>query len=256
MSLILNSEVTGSDNVQDMIIIHGLFGSISNWRTISRSLSDHYRVHSLDLRNHGDSPWSDEMSYLDMAGDIALYIQQHNLNMPHILGHSMGGKTAMVLLQHFNIVTGNVFIIDIAPISYAHDHDYLLSALQTLDLTPLQSRKEADGLLAERIESLGIRQFLLQNLKRTEQGFSWRINLEAVSRNKASIFSYPESSPSQHPVLFIRGAHSDYVLPENHQEIQQHFPRSNIETISSAGHWLHAEQPKALLSMLRQYLGE
>jgi esterase len=263
MSLILHAEVSGPKekseddcdfHIQDIVIVHGLFGSLSNWRSISKSLSQQYRIHSLDLRNHGASPWSDEMSYIDMAGDLEHYIRTNELVAPHILGHSMGGKVCMALLQNFDIEIGLAFIADIAPVSYGHDHDHLIDALKSLNLEGIHSRQEADKKLAQSIDSQPIRQFLLQNLKRGQSGFEWRINLGAISASKDQIFGYPDGHQVDTNIIFIKGENSDYIEDKYHDLILKQFPRADFDTIQNAGHWLHAEQPAALVNILKNYL--
>ncbi len=263
MPLTLNAEVSGPNDkpyddcnydVQDIVIIHGLFGSLSNWRSISKSLSQQHRIHTLDLRNHGASPWSDEMSYIAMAGDLEQYIRINELVLPHILGHSMGGKVCMALLQNFDIDIGLTFIADIAPVSYGHDHDHLIDALKALNLEDIHSRQEADQKLAQFIDSPPIRQFLLQNLKRGQSGFEWRINLGAISSNKDEIFGYPNGRQSDSRIIFIKGENSDYIQDQYHGRILKQFPQAEFKTIGNAGHWLHAEQPAALVQLLQNYL--
>jgi esterase len=253
MSLKLHSEIIGSPSNPDFIIAHGLFGSTSNWRSIAKQLSDRFRVHCLDLRNHGQSPWDDEMSYGDLAGDIENYIRSGNLKSPHILGHSMGGKACMVLVQTFDLDLNQVFIVDIAPVAYQHDHDDLINALVSLDLEDLISRKEADEKLSATISSQPIRQFLLQNLKRGEMGFEWRINLSAIVANKPEIFGFPPSDPVSNSMVFIAGGASTYISNDSRAAILKAFPNSILKTIPSAGHWLHAEQPQTLLNIINKH---
>jgi esterase len=265
MRLTLNAEISGPNDkphddcdyrVQDIVIIHGLFGSLSNWRSISRSLAQQYRIHTLDLRNHGASPWSDEMNYIAMAGDLKQYIRTNDLVSPHILGHSMGGKVCMALLQNFDIDIGLTFIADIAPVSYGHDHDNIIDSLNALNLEDIHYRQEADQKLAQFIDSPLIRQFLLQNLKRGQSGFEWRINLNGISTNMEAIFDYPTGPKVDSRIIFIKGENSDYIQDQYLDQIMRQFPQAEFETIGNAGHWLHAEQPEALVQVLQSYLAD
>jgi pimeloyl-ACP methyl ester carboxylesterase len=256
MPLSLHCNVAGNAGSPDVLVLHGLFGSSGNWRSIAGKLAGSFRVHSLDLRNHGHSPWSDSMSYLDMAGDVDKYISDNGLVSPAIIGHSMGGKTAMTLLQNFPVEIAQAVILDIAPVAYQHDHDQLLDAMQGLDLNALGSRSEADTALSAKIPESGIRQFLLQNLVRSDGGFGWRINLDAISANHRLIFGYPGGNTVEASVKFIGGEQSEYILPEHYPVLKRHFPNAEITHIKGAGHWLHAERPDAVLGLLLQYLDD
>ena len=251
----LNSIQFGEPSTPPVVILHGLFGSSSNWRTIASRLSTRFYVLCVDLRNHGKSGWSDSMSYLDMAQDLAVFIDDNHLDGAHLIGHSMGGKTVMAYLQHQKPSIARSVIVDIAPVTYSHDHDQLIDALQKLDLDSISSRNEADQLLSIDLPDAPIRQFLLQNLVRVEDGFSWRINLAAITQNKDSLFAYPESQPSKAEILFIRGNHSDYILTEHYDFIDRQFPNSRIQTMEGTGHWLHAEKPRELTEWLFEFLG-
>ena len=189
-----------------------------------------------------------------MASDIVKYISDHQLQRPNLIGHSMGGKTVMAMLQNFSLSIAQAIILDIAPVGYQHDHDQLLDAMHILDLKSLESRSQADLLLSEQISEAGIRQFLLQNLAREGSGFRWRINLAAISANRSLIFSYPGGEIVTEKVIFIAGEQSDYIQPAHYPALKSHFPNAEIAHIAGAGHWLHAEQPAALLKLLFRYL--
>jgi len=253
MYLDLHSEVLGDKDAPVVIILHGLFGSTSNWRSISRELSKTHRVISLDLRNHGKSPWHDSMTYADLAGDVMHYIERNSLEHSKIIGHSMGGKTAMTLLQKFEITTGKVFIIDIAPVSYRHDHNLFIQVMQSIEFNQISSRQQVDEQLARMIDDYGVRQFLMQNLDREGGRYSWRINLHAIAKNMPEIMGYQRNHAVENDVVFISGDQSGYIRPEYHGTIKSQFPNSVIETIQGAGHWLHAEKPQALLQILEKY---
>ena len=252
MTILLHSEVTGEPSKPPLVIVHGLFGSISNWRSIAKSLAGDFYIHCVDLRNHGQSPWADTMSYLDMAADLNRYIRDNQLQQPNLLGHSMGGKTCMAMLQQFVPGVSSVFIVDIAPVQYGHNHDHLIESLISLDLASIRSRSEADIALSLSIPSLPIRQFLLQNLQRTATGFSWRVNLAAIAEAKQEIFGYPNGTQCDTPIIFIKGENSDYIVADYYNEIFRNFPKAKFRIINNAGHWLHAEQPADLIHLIRQ----
>ncbi len=250
----LNSIHTGNPANPAVIILHGLFGSSSNWRTVAAQLGNHFRVLCVDLRNHGKSEWRSSMSYLDMAQDLVAFIHDNHLDKPHLIGHSMGGKTVMTCLQHCQPEVGKCVVVDIAPAYYSHDHDELIDALKKLDLESIHSRNDADQMLAMDIASAPIRQFLLQNLIRTGGGFAWRINLEAITNNRDLLFGYPDGHVSDAEILFVRGSNSDYILPGHYEMIARQFPNSSIKTMANAGHWLHAEKPGELTEWLFEFL--
>ncbi len=252
MSVPLHASEFGNPENPPLLILHGLFGSSANWRSIALRLSDHFRTFALDLRNHGRSPWRDSMTYHDLADDLADFISSRELDSPHLVGHSMGGKTIMVLLQNRQFTVGKAVVIDIAPVSYAHDHEHLIDALHAIDLDKLDSRRQADELLAPAIPDTPLRQFLLQNLVRRNGRFSWRINLDSIKGNGLSLYGYPDDAPAYSDILFIRGEKSDYILSES--DVKKAFPNSSLKTVKGAGHWLHSEQPDALLDLLRDHL--
>ena len=249
MPLNLNTETVGEEHSQTILILHGLFGSASNWRRIARVLAENYRVISVDMRNHGESPWDDDMSYPAMAGDIAGLIDRRGLVRPHVIGHSMGGKTVMTMLAG-EIPLGQVFVVDIAPVAYTHDFHDLVQAMLSVDLSQLKSRNAADVQLASAIPDSQLRAFLIQNLRRADEGFEWRINLRAMAVNMRSLVGYPRLVPSDHHVTFVAGGESDYIQPQYHAAINALFPDHELVTIPGAKHWVHAEKPDELLKVL------
>ena len=191
------------------------------------------------------------MTYYDLADDAADFINSHGLERPHLVGHSMGGKAIMVLLQNRKLGASKATIIDIAPVSYTHSHEHLIDALHAIDPGKLDSRRQADELLSSVIPEISLRQFLLQNLVRKNGQFHWRINLNAIKENGPSLYAYPDGFPSHSEVLFIRGEKSDYIRSES--DVKTTFPNSSLQTIRGAGHWLHTERPDALLELLRDH---
>ncbi len=254
MSIPLNSEVLGPENEKTILILHGLFGSIANWRSIARYFADNYRIISLDLRNHGRSPWHENMRYVDLAGDVAAFMESNSIQKPHIIGHSMGGKTLMTLLQRFNIEIDVPFVIDIAPVQYGHDHDVPLGAMESVDLAGLETRKEIDSQLAKSVAENALRQYLMQNLVRNKDRYEWRINLKSIRNNMSHLIDYKKTGIADSRVVFIRGEQSDYVLPEHHDQIYHLFPNAQIRSIADCGHWLHVEKPGELVQIIESRL--
>ena len=172
------------------------------------------------------------------------------LSDPVLIGHSMGGKTAMTMLQEYEIDVAKAFIVDIAPVSYQHNHDDILEAMLSVDLALQLSRADVDSALSEAVPDQALRQFLLQNLRQDGSGLSWRINLKSIMNNARYLFDYDSNNVSKVDTTFIGGGNSDYILPAYHETIYSMFPNSTIETVPGAGHWLHAEKPDALLELI------
>lgn len=241
---------------EHLLILHGLFGSLSNWGWQSKMLAKDYAVTGLDLRNHGNSPHSDVMSYELMAADVIEFMDDNSLERCHVLGHSMGGKVAMQMaLQHPHRISGLV-IADVAPVAYESGHDTIFEGLQQLDISVVRSRAEADKGLANYIEDESIRRFILTNLVRLEAGgFKWRMNVSALIDCYGSLKA--ELAPGRrfnNEVLFIKGALSNYITAAHREAILARFPAAKVKSILGAGHWLHAEKPQAFLKIVKDYL--
>lgn len=239
-----------------LMLLHGLFGSSANLRGLVHALANRWRVLAVDLRNHGRSPHYDSMTYAEMAGDIRELLDGLDIARATLIGHSMGGKVAMVLaLTEPDRVT-SLAALDIAPVSYARRYDNLIAALQSLDLTGLGSRQEADRRLRVGIPNHALRLFLLQNLLREDDRFVWRLNLAALASNMDELLGFPEFEAARYPgpVLFLRGGNSGYLEPASHGVIHARFPKAAIETVPGAGHWLHVEQPGMVTAYLRGFL--
>ena len=247
----------GDPAAPKLLILHGLFGAGANWRSIAGRLANRYEVFCLDLRNHGRSPWHDQMAYWSMAADVARFIISHGLHRPALLGHSMGGKVAMTLAgdARFAMELAGIMVVDIAPLAYpATRHLPLMNAMRDLDLTTLIDRKQIDTALARQIADPPTRQFLAQNLLKAPHGYRWRLNLTAIRRNRDTLSGYPAHRASTVDALFIAGAQSTYLQPAAHDAIHAHFPNARIATIANAGHWLHAEQPESVVELCREFL--
>lgn len=248
---------TEDGNGPPLIIIHGLFGSLSNWKTISREFSAHYRVITPDLRNHGASFHSDTMSYEEMADDILSLLQTLSISRVHILGHSMGGKVAMLLaLRHPDVVM-KLIVADIAPVTYNDNHTEIIDAMLEMDIDSYKQRSDADLQLSESISDVRVRQFLLQNLLRSNNHFGLRINLQSIKKNIQQIMSFPvQYCPENNAIesLFIAGEFSDYLSNESIALTKNCFPNAVFKTVKNTGHWLHAEKPVAFSQLVRDFL--
>ena len=242
-----------------LVILHGLFGSGRNWTAIARRLAEAWHVYALDLRNHGDSPWADDMDYRAMAADVYAFLERQGLEQVPVVGHSMGGKTAMALaLMQPERVT-SLTVVDIAPVAYAETHQAIVDALQSLDLDGISRRADADAALQPAVPEAGIRAFLLQNLVAKDGSFAWRFNLAALEAGMPAISGFPEQLVERcygKRTLFLHGGLSDYVRPDHHAVIHRQFPMASIEEIEGAGHWVHAEKPDRFLEVLRAFLAE
>jgi esterase len=239
-----------------IVILHGLFGSSRNWRSIAKRLAVRYHVYALDLRNHGGSPWTDSMSYPEMADDVRAFIERHDLAPVMMLGHSMGGKTAMWLaLEHPRLLKA-LIVVDIAPVAYAHSFMAYVQAMSDLNLAELSRRSEADAALAHGIPDAAVRMFLLQNLVYREHHFDWRINLAALASNVEQLMGFPASAGRiyEGPALFLHGSRSAYVQPEHEASIHRLFPQAQLRAVADAGHWLQVDQPERFVQTVIAFL--
>lgn len=238
-----------------LVILHGLFGQSDNWATLARAWSNQFRVIIIDQRNHGQSPHDAAFSYELMADDLAETLDILNLESVQLIGHSMGGKTAMFFAQKYPQRLTELIVADIAPRAYAPHHGEIIAALKTLPLERLKDRNSADNELAKGIPDFGTRQFLLKNLYRNDSGgFSWRFNLEAISAQISEVGKAIPGSIVETPTLFVRGAKSKYITDQDQRDIAHQFTNVRFETISDAGHWLHAEQPEAFGKVVLDFL--
>lgn len=240
-----------------LIILHGLLGAGGNWHTLShRVFGRHFHVFAVDQRNHGRSPHDDRLDYPAMAADLAGFMDAHGLARAHVLGHSMGGKTAMEFALTFPARVDRLVVVDIAPRAYPNRHAEILDALRALDPAAYRSRAEIDAALAERIASYPIRQFLLKNLRPDGPGsYAWQMNLDAIVRNYDRISGgLTAAGTFDGPALFVRGGASDYVTDADLPGIRRHFPAARLVTIPGAGHWVHAEAPEAFARAVLAFL--
>ena len=237
-----------------LLIVHGLFGSARNWRVLQKRLAQARPVIAVDLRNHGDSFRDADNSYPALAEDLAEVIAAHG-GVADVLGHSMGGKAAMVLALAKPALVRRLIIADIAPVAYKHTQLPFIEAMQAVDLAGVKRRGDADKQLAVAVESAPLRSFFLQSLELAPEGARWQLNLAALKAEMPKIMSFPAMDTMYHgEVLFLRGENSDYILPGHHAEILRLFPDAGFESLEGAGHWLHAERPREFLQAVEAFL--
>jgi len=242
------------DHSQKLIILHGLFGSADNWTSLGKQLSRRFTVFLIDQRNHGKSLHDSLWNYQVMARDLKEFISNHNIDKPIIIGHSMGGKTAMKFACTYPDLLQKLIVVDISPKYYPVHHKTIIEGLQSVAKQRVSSRKQADEILQKYIPELPVRQFLIKNLVREETCMEWRMNLDVIDHNIENVGeSLSEDENTTIPTLFIRGSHSDYILDVDKEFLLKHFPKSTLETVDNAGHWLHAEQPKAFLALIEKF---
>jgi len=245
---LLHSNILGKG--RPLLVLHGFLGMSDNWKTLGAQYAEKgFEVHLIDQRNHGRSFWSEAFDYALMAQDLKAYMDHHDIAKAIIIGHSMGGKTAMQFACTYPERVQSLIVADIAPKYYPPHHDYIINALLALTPNDLTSRKEADEALSRRLSDWGIRQFLLKNLYRKEKDqLAFRFNLAVLAEKMNEIGEpVPATDSFGGPVLFLRGSRSEYVRMDDLPEIQIHFPLARLETIENAGHWLHAENPEQFL---------
>jgi len=237
-----------------LVVLHGLFGSSDNWHTLAQRFGSFFKVYYVDLRNHGRSPWDDVHTYEAMAEDLYGFFKHHGLQKAHLLGHSMGGKVAMHFAQKHPELLEKMVIADMGVKGYPMHHQHILAGIHALDLPNIRSRSEAEKILSLHVEAAGVRQFLLKNLYWVKAGqLGWRMNVAVLEREMPNILAALPEEVSWTPTLFLRGELSHYIIAEDETLIEELFPDSMIQTISDAGHWLHAEQPDAFFDAVMGY---
>lgn len=255
----LNFKELGEDNTYQgsLIILHGLFGMLDNWITLGKKFAQHYHIYLLDLRNHGRSEWDEEFSYEIMALDLYEFIRNQSISTPlFLLGHSMGGKVAMQFAADYAEAFDKLIVVDIAPRAYPVHHGTILEALNSIDLSTLTNRNQAEDVMTQYGLDISTRQFLMKNLYRTEEGtFAWRMNLEVLTAKIEKVgekLRYQQVI--QKPTLFVGGGKSNYIQAIDYEEIKQIFPQSTIQIIEDAGHWVHAEKPEEFYEVVIEFL--
>ena len=256
------------------VLLHGLFGSGDNLAGLGAALAEHYRVLLVDLRNHGRSGWSETMTLEAMAADVAALLKNRDLAPAVVVGHSLGGKVAMQLALQAPRLVDALVIADIAPVRYPPHHQQIFAGLGAVKLDRIESRADADKMLAGHVAEPTVRGFLLKSLtaegrqapraraaedqeQDQEQGrFHWRFHWRALERGYTDLSAVPEGQPFDKPALFIKGERSDYILPEYETAIRERFPRAVLQSIDGTGHWLHAEQPARFNDLVRDFLAQ
>ena len=256
---LFSRQIGPGEATNHVVILHGLFAASDNLQTLGKALSEHYRVHLLDLRNHGQSPQASELNYGVMAQDVIEYLDDQKIEQAALIGHSMGGKTAMQVALNYPHRVKGLIVADIAPVRYDPGHEHILEGLQALEQTPVTSRKMADETLSQWIDEWGVRQFLIKSLRRADDGspgLVWRFNYDAIKKNYLEILSAPQGDRYDGPVLFIAGARSDYILPEHKDQTLRLFPHAQLKIIPDTSHWLHAEKPEVFNAMCVRFLNQ
>jgi pimeloyl-ACP methyl ester carboxylesterase len=254
-----------------IVIVHGLYGSSDNWLTVAKKLSSRYKIYMIDQRNHGRSPNAEEHSYVAMTADLAEFFDEQHIEKAILMGHSMGGKTAMSFAADYPERVEKLIVVDIAPKDYFllndesqyYLHNNILRAMMELDFSKVESRKQVEDFLLERIDSAQIVQFLLKNVHRNKEShqFEWRLNVPVLYDNLDEIIKgvnahwFDDRLPIlNYPVLFVKGALSNYILPEDFSIIHRIYPDVEIVEIPNAGHWLHAEQPQLFMEVIWNFI--
>ncbi len=244
-----------------VVFLHGLFGQGRNWTTVAKALSAHARVTLVDLPNHGRSPWTDHFSYPEMAGQVADLLRADSDGEPYaVVGHSMGGKAAMVLALHHRELVERLCVVDVSPVTRrVSGFETYVRGLRAIDLSTLTDRSSADAQLQPYVPEPAIRGFLLQNLRRDHPpagGWRWQMNLDMLGDHLTDMGGWPDldAEPYPAPVLWLAGAESRYVRPEYATVMRALFPRVQLVRVKGAGHWLHSDQPEVFLAIIRRFL--
>lgn len=240
-----------------IIILHGLLGMLDNWQTQSKLYAEAgLKVYALDQRNHGKSPHSDVFNFEAMAADVLDFMQQHRIPSAFVLGHSMGGKTAMQFALTNPELVDKLVVVDVAPKKYPSAHDEILDAMASLKLKEYTTRQQADNEIAKRLPKYSLRQFILKNLTRTESGeLKWEVNLSIIKKHYSEIADdITATGVFPKPAIFIKGGQSSYIQQGDERRIHRLFPSSDIVTISDAGHWIHAEKPEEFGNVVLKFL--
>jgi len=241
----------------DVILLHGLFGQGSNVRGIARALERYFRVHCLDLPDHGRSPWLASASLAAYADQVMAWMRSNQMGQSHIIGHSLGGKVAMQLALNSASRVKRVVVADIAPVRYPGQHAEILTVMARVQASGCRTRAEVEGILAEVIPEPAVRGYLMMSLTDSDEGYDWRFNLAGLAAGYDRLRDAPVCDvPSGVPVLFLRGGDSHYITAEHLSAIRRWFTQSKVLTVADAGHWLHIDQPGAVHAAIQQFLLE
>jgi esterase len=241
-----------------LVIVHGLFGSSVNWRAMARKLAENRKVYTVDMRNHGKSPHMDIMSYEAMAMDLVRFMDSAGLKQADIVGHSMGGKAAMVAALLYPEHVKSMAILDIAPVTYTHSYTEMLNAMLAIDMEKCSSRSEVEEKLKKGIPDDSTRLFIMQNVVAGDDGLAWRLNLPVLIEYMDDIIGFPaelvEARRYEGNVAMIYGKNSDYVKASAGPVVRDYFPNSEFISVDEAGHWIQVDQPEVLLELLQNHL--
>jgi len=252
---LLNFQQSGSG--KDIVLIHGLFGSLENLNMVAKGLKENYRVTNVDVRNHGASFHKNSMNYHELAQDIIDTFNHLNIESTILLGHSMGGKIAMQVALDNPERVDKLILADISPVEYPPHHKQIIAGLLSLDLNQLENRKQADEQLSQYVNELGVRQFLLKNLTKLDDKLSFKCNLANIANCYSQVMKgYQGEKSFNKPTLFIKGGNSDYITSEHRDIINKLFPHSRAKIIQGAGHWLHAEKTTAFNKIVNDFIAQ
>lgn len=246
---------TVGDQGPHLCILHGLFGSLENWASQAKTLSAHFKVTSIDLRNHGRSPHFAQMGYREMAGDVLHLLDHLAIDKTHLLGHSMGGKTAMQFALDNTTRVDKLIVVDIAPKKYARHHEAIFNALDSINPATLNARNEADEKIKHAVPKAAIRTFWVQYLQRATHGFRWKMNLPVLRDDYSRIAAAIQSTqPFSGDTLFIKGGNSDYIKAQDQAAIRALFPHARAKIIENTGHWPHVEKAAVFAKIVIDFL--
>ena len=262
MTQILHSKIIhhgglAGEKPKHLLILHGLFGQSDNFATLAKQFAEHYTVHAIDLRNHGRSFHSDDMSFEAMSDDILNYLNHHQINSCYLLGHSLGGRSVIEFAYKHPEKIEKLIVADMAPKAYPPHHQGIIKALNSVDFDKVEKRSDVEEVLKQYIPDLGTRQFLLKNVYHAENGqYAFRFNLKTLTDSYNELVGGNlTDGVFDKPTLFLRGEKSDYIQDSDFELIRKHFPNSDIKTIPNSGHWVHAENPKAFFDFVVEFLG-
>lgn len=251
----LNHKIYGQGD--PIVILHGLFGMLDNWQTVAKKLAEDYMVILVDQRDHGKSKHTEEFNYQVLAEDLREFLEENWIHTCHIIGHSMGGKTAIQFSVLNSGMIEKMIIVDIGPKAYKPGHETIFKALLEVPIDKVQSRQEVETIISKYIEDSGVRLFLMKNLQRKKEGgFRWKMNLQLLYKEYNNILAKINTTePVDVDSLFIYGSKSHYILPSEIDSIKKIFPQAKFSEVD-AGHWIHAEKPDELITLITEYLKE
>lgn len=250
----LNFRQFGEATGTPLVLLHGLFGSLENVSMLARQLADDFTVYALDLPNHGRSPSLNNAGLAQYAQAISEWMAQHRLSQAHVVGHSLGGKVAMELALASPEHVNRLVVLDISPVRYSNRHEHIFNGLAAIPLGQIKSRADADKILIEHVNEAAVRSFLLKNLYREDDKFAWRIDLNELHGSYSKLVGENRQKSFDHPVLFLKGEQSNYILESHRAEVEQRFPKAQLRVVSDTEHWLHAEKPELVARLISRFL--